>query len=115
LAAPIAERKVKPSKATSKSAEINVNETDEPPSVSATSKANTPAPTDARGRRKEKKKGGAVTDEARNKKAGGPGKAAVEEPAEPTPLMIDLRVGHIVDGELMFIHIWRTKSTQAAP
>lgn len=51
--------------------------------------------------KKEKKEAAAKGEEGGKKKGGAASKAAVAEDAgEPVPSMIDLRVGHIVDGEL---------------
>jgi aminoacyl tRNA synthase complex-interacting multifunctional protein 1 len=60
--------------------------------------------------RKEGKKNDAVKEPAKKKAAGG-GKSAAVDDGEPRPSMIDLRVGHIVDGECcptlvdLFAHI----------
>jgi aminoacyl tRNA synthase complex-interacting multifunctional protein 1 len=55
--------------------------------------------------KKERKKDGTAAEE-KGKKAVTGGKAtAVEELGDPVPSMVDLRVGHIVDGE--FICSWR--------
>jgi aminoacyl tRNA synthase complex-interacting multifunctional protein 1 len=97
-----AESLKKTEKAAGKSSDMPVKEM-EPPSVSAMSAASALAATNVKSRKREKEKGGAATDEARNTKVSGPAKPIAEEPAEPVPSMIDLRVGHIVDGGLTCI------------
>lgn len=50
---------------------------------------------------KEKKKDAAPAEDGSKKNKGGAGgKAPAEDAGEPVPSMIDLRVGHIVDGTL---------------
>ena len=48
--------------------------------------------------KKEKKEGAAEAGEGKKKVAGGGKAAPAEDAGEPVPSMIDLRVGHIVDG-----------------
>lgn len=49
--------------------------------------------------KKEKKKDATVEDGGKKNKGGaGGGKAPAEDTGEPVPSMIDLRVGHIIDG-----------------
>ena len=48
--------------------------------------------------KKEKKEGAAEAGEGKKKAAGGGKAAPAEDAGEPVPSMIDLRVGHIVDG-----------------
>jgi aminoacyl tRNA synthase complex-interacting multifunctional protein 1 len=53
--------------------------------------------------KKEKKKPNPAGNEAG--KAGGGSKAAAEDSGEPVPSMLDLRVGHIVDGKFSMLVI----------
>jgi aminoacyl tRNA synthase complex-interacting multifunctional protein 1 len=78
-------------------------ETGDSPSVKKDVPAST-APREAKVQKKEKekkaKKGGSATDNTEKKTAAESGKKSLMEDAEkPSPSMIDLRVGHIVDGE----------------
>lgn len=103
--APRVERKVEAPK---KKEKAPVNATEAP--AAGTSKSAAPpaeaaaAPGDGKSQKKEKKekKKDAAPDEAGGKKkAAAPAKAAAADDGEPVPSMIDLRVGHIVDSELL--------------
>jgi len=64
------------------------------------------SPEDKPKEKKEKKKDAAAADNGGKKKEKAPapagGKAVAEDAGEPVPSMIDMRIGHIVDGELVF-------------
>jgi aminoacyl tRNA synthase complex-interacting multifunctional protein 1 len=98
------ERKAEPPKKKGKSA------TATPVSGIATSTANAKVETasvaekDQKKEKKEKKKGGG--DEG-NKKAGGSKATLPADEGEPVPSMIDLRVGHIVDGTVKSLFLSR--------
>lgn len=51
--------------------------------------------------KKEKKKNAAASEEGGKKNKGGKAAPAAEDAGEPVPSMIDLRVGHIVDGKII--------------
>lgn len=57
-------------------------------------------PTEKSQQKKEKKKVAATEGGSKEKKAGGKAAAKPVDDGEPTPSMIDLRVGHIVDSKL---------------
>ena len=98
--APKQERKAQPHKKKEKAA------TAPPPqggSLSAVT-AEAPIPDAAEGKdkkreKKEKKKPQHATNDA-GKAGSGSGKSTAEDSGEPVPSMIDLRVGHIVDGRV---------------
>ena len=98
------ERKAEPPKKKGKSAAAT------PVSGVATPTANTEVKTapaaekDQKKEKKEKKKGGG--DEG-NKKAGGSKATPPADEGEPVPSMIDLRVGHIVDGMVKTLFLSR--------
>ena len=101
---PKVERKAEPPKKKGKSAAAT------PVSGIATPTANTEVKTapvadkDQKKEKKEKKKGGG--DEG-NKKAGGSKATPPADEGEPVPSMIDLRVGHIVDGMVKTLFLSR--------
>jgi len=97
--APKAERKAEPSKKKDKKpAEAAEKLATPAPSASVTA-APPPAGKAPKKEKKEKKK--EDVEDARKKKANSGGKAApAADEGEPVPSMIDLRVGHIVDGLL---------------
>ena len=59
----------------------------------------TPAPSASQKKEKKKEKKNDVVEESGKKKAAGGSKAVPADDGDPKPSMIDLRVGHIVDGE----------------
>jgi len=101
--APKIERKQEPQKKKEKAPKtVDPPETGEKVAIAAKPKESAGEPPKERKEKKEKKKDAAAVAEDGGKKnkggAGGGGKAPAEDAAEPVPSMIDLRVGHIVDG-----------------
>lgn len=58
--------------------------------------------------KKAKKEGAPSADAGKKKAGGGGGKAAPVDEGEPVPSMIELRVGHIVDGKPHIFIIWKS-------
>jgi aminoacyl tRNA synthase complex-interacting multifunctional protein 1 len=117
--APPIERKVDASKKKEKAAAVG--EQVEPTAV-ATSKEDKSLE-DRPKEKKEKKKDAAAADNGGKKKekAAAPagGKAVAEDAGEPVPSMIDMRIGHIVDGEsisaLRFLSLANNLHSKKAP
>lgn len=99
--APPIERKVDAPKKKEKAAAVA--EQVEPTAASVAVSKEDKSPEDRPKEKKEKKKDAAAADNGGKKKekASAPagGKAVAEDAGEPVPSMIDLRIGHIVDGE----------------
>lgn len=98
--APKIERKQEPPKKKEKIPKtVDQPGTGEKTAVAANPKENAGEPPKEKVK-KEKKKEATVEDGGKKNKggAGGGGKAPAEDAGEPVPSMIDLRVGHIVDG-----------------
>lgn len=101
--APKAERKQEPPKKKEKTPKtVDQPETGKKTATPANSKENAGEPPKEKKEKKEKKKDAAAAAEDGSKKnkggADGGGKTPAEDASEPVPSMIDLRVGHIVDG-----------------
>ena len=98
--APKTERKAEPSKKKDKKPPEEAEKSAAPEPSAPVTAAPPPAGKAPKKEKKEKKKEDA--EDAGKKKASGGGKAApAADEGEPVPSMIDLRVGHIVDG------LWR--------
>lgn len=114
--APKLERKAESSKKKEKAPKAPTDEEAKAASKTGTEPSN--APTTEKAQKKEKKeknketepKAGSSKDMSGGKKGGGTKTPAADE-GEPVPSMIDLRVGHIVDGEA-FSSISRTSHTK---
>ena len=97
--APKAERKAEPSKKRDKKPAEEAKKSATPEPSAPVSAAPPPAGKAPKKEKKEKKKEDA--EDAGKKKANSGGKVApAADEGEPVPSMIDLRVGHIVDGLL---------------
>lgn len=79
--------------------------------VPETPQGASPSPAQKKEKKKEKKNDG--VEESGKKKAPGGGKAVLMDDGEPRPSMIELRVGHIVDGKCstVFRFVCSAKST----
>ena len=101
--APKIERKQEPPKKKEKTPKpVNHPETTEKNEIAAKPKENTGEPPKEKKEKKEKKKDAATAagDEGKKGKGGAGAAAPAEDAGEPVPSMIDLRVGHIIDGML---------------
>lgn len=100
--APKVERKQEPPKKKEKTPKaVAQPETGKKPAVPPNSKENAGELPKEKKEKKEKKKDAAANEDGSKKNKGGAdggGKAAAEDAGEPVPSMIDLRVGHIIDG-----------------
>lgn len=106
--APTVEKKVEPQKKKEKKAATGA-----PSTTTAATGTVTPAPTQEKPQKeksqkvkpqKEKKKDAAVVEEGGKKGKGAKGTPAAEDAGVSVPSMIDLRVGHIVDGRIDSYH-----------
>lgn len=100
--APKIERKQEPPKKKEKTPKtVDRPETGEKTTVAEKSKESAGEPPKEKDK-KEKKKVATAEDGSKKNKggAGSGGKAPAEDAGEPVPSMIDLRVGHIIDGEI---------------
>lgn len=100
--APKIERKQEPPKKKEKTPKtVDQPGTGEKAEVATKSNKNATEPPKEKKEKKEKKKDAAAAEDGGKKGkggAGGGGAAHAEDAGEPVPSMIDLRVGHIVDG-----------------
>ena len=98
--APKIERKQEPPKKKEKAPKtVNKPVTGDNIAVAANPQENAQEPPKEKKEKKEKKKDVAAAEDGGKKNKGGAGgKTPAEDAGEPVPSMIDLRVGHIIDG-----------------
>jgi aminoacyl tRNA synthase complex-interacting multifunctional protein 1 len=100
--APNIERKQEPPKKKEKTPKtVDQRETGKKTAIPANSKENAGEPPKEKKEKKEKKKDAVAAEDGSKRNKGGAdggGKAPAEDASEPVPSMIDLRVGHIIDG-----------------